>query len=96
VTGTVYVDSERVLSGSAQVVQVEPDRTDGLAGPVVRRRLGGLGRRPVAPCGRAVEFGLSGAVATAIVSDGVRHPRAVKRWVFYKHTEPLRLVRGVY
>jgi hypothetical protein len=96
VTGTVYVDSQRVLSGSAQVVQVEPDRTEGVAVTVVRRRVLGFGRRPVTTFGRAVEFGLSGAAPTAIVSDGVRHPRAVKRWVFYKHTEPLRLVRGVY
>jgi len=94
VTGTVYVDSERVLSGSAQVVQVEPDLDKGLAVTVVRRRILGFGRRPVTTLGRAVEFGLTSQ--TAIISDGVQHPRAVNRWVFYKHTEPLRLVRGVY
>ncbi len=94
VSGTVYVDSERVLSGAAQLVQVEPDRDKGLAVTVVRRRALGFGRRPVTTTGRAVEFGLVGD--TAIVSDGVRHPRSVNRWVFYKHTEPLRLVRGVY
>ncbi len=94
VSGAVYVDEERVLSGAAQVVQVEPDREKGLAVTVVRRRVLGFGRRPVTRLGRAVEFGL--LPGTSIVSDGVRHPRAVNRWVFYKHTEPLRLVRGGY
>lgn len=94
VSGTVYVDDERVLSGTARMVQVEPDRDKGLAVTVVRRRILGFGRRPVTKLGRAVEFGLG--PGTDIVIDGVRHPRAAHRWVFYKHTQPLRLVRGVY
>jgi hypothetical protein len=94
VSGTVYVDEQRVLSGNAQLVQVEPDRDRGLAVTVVRRRILGFGRRPVTALGRAVEFGLG--PGTDIVIDGVRHPRAAHRWVFYKHTQPLRLVRGVY
>lgn len=94
VVGTVYVDSERVLGGTAQLVQVEPDRDKGLAVTVVRRRVLGFGRRPVTILGRAVEFGFG--PGTVILLDGVQHPRAANRWVFYKHTEPLRLVRGVY
>jgi hypothetical protein len=95
VQGTVYVDENRVLSGSAQSVLVEPDPSGRVAVTIAKRRfLGTVGRRPVTVVGRAVEFGLG--PGTAIIRDGVPYPRPMKRWVYYRHTEPLRLVRGVY
>jgi hypothetical protein len=36
-----------------------------------------------------------GTVATTVVRDGIPYDRPMDRWTFYKHTEPLRLVRGV-
>lgn len=96
VTGTFYVDDVRVPGGSARAIEVEPDARYGLAVTVVRRRILGFGRLPAVYHGRAVEFGLLPASGTVIVSDGIRHPREVNRWVFYRHTQPLRLVRGVY
>lgn len=96
VTGTFYVDEQRIPGGSARVIQVEPDARHGVAVTVVRRRFLGFGRQPVTYRGRAVEFGLLPGSGTAIVSDGIRFPREVNRWVFYRHTESLRLVRGAY
>jgi len=55
-------------------------------------RVGLLGRRVRAALGRAVQVG---CLATTVVVDGVRQPRPVTRWTWYKHTEDLRLVRGV-
>lgn len=92
--GLVYVDEHKVLSGAAALVEVEPDQDKGLAVTVVRRRFLGIGRRPTTKLGRAVEF--RAKPATGVVRDGVRYPREMDRWVFYKHTEPLRLVRGLY
>lgn len=95
VRGTVYVDENRVLSGTAQSVLVEPDPDRGVAVTVAKRRiLGVFGRRPATALGRAVEFGLQ--PGTKILRDGVAYPREMNRWVFYRHTVPLRLVRGVY
>jgi hypothetical protein len=95
IRGTVYVDENRVLAGTAQRVLVEPDQSAGLAVTVAKHRfLGVFGRRPQTVVGRAVEFGL--APGTAIVRDGVPYPRPMNRWVFYAHTDRLRLVRGVF
>lgn len=96
ITGTFYVDAERVPGGAAKVISVEPDARHGVAVTVVRRRLMGFGRQPRTYYGRAVEFGIVPGSGTTIISDGVPHPREVKQWVFYKHTSPLRLVRGLY
>ena len=90
--GTVYVDEHRVLRGAAQRLRVEPDREKGLAVTVTRRRVMAIGRRPVTTLGRAVQIG---TVATTVVRDGIPYPRPMDRWTFYKHTEPLRLVRGL-
>jgi hypothetical protein len=30
-----------------------------------------------------------------VISDGRPFERKMDRWTFYRHTEPLRLVRGV-
>lgn len=96
ITGTFYVDEQRIVGGSARVIQVEPDSRAGLAVTVVRRRFAGFGPRPRTYYGRAVEFGILPGSDTAITYDGIRHPRTTNRWVFYRHTAPLRLIRGVY
>jgi hypothetical protein len=90
--GTVYVDETRVLRGAAQRLRVEPDREKGLAVTITRRRVMGVGRRPRTTLGRAVQIG---TVPTTVVRDGIPYPRPMDRWTFYKHTEPLRLVRGI-
>ena len=90
-TGTVYVDEHRVLRGSAHELRVRPDREKGLAVTVTDRRFAGLARRSQTTNGRAVQIGCA---ATIVVRDGVEYPRPMDRWTFYKHTEPLRLVRG--
>lgn|GEM_PF-1403210 len=92
VSGTVYVDERRVLRGAAHRLRVEPDREKGLAVTVTRRRFIGIGRRPTTTLGRAVQIG---TVPSTVVRDGIPYPRPMDRWTFYKHTEPLRLVRGV-
>ena len=90
-TGTVYVDEHRVLQGSAHELRVRPDLEKGLAVTVTDRRFAGLGRRSQTTNGRAVQIGCA---ATIVVRDGVAYPRPMDRWTFYKHTEPLRLVRS--
>ena len=92
VNGTVYVDEHRVLRGAAQRLRVEPDREKGLAVTVSRRRFLGIGRRPHTTLGRAVQIG---STPSTVVRDGIPYDRPMDRWTFYKHTEPLRLVRGV-
>jgi hypothetical protein len=91
--GTVYVDEHRVLQGSARELRVRPDLEKGLAVTVTDRRLAGLARRSRTTNGRAVQIGCS---ATTVVRDSVAYPRPMERWTFYKHTEPLRLVRGTH
>jgi hypothetical protein len=91
VTGTVYVDEHRVLHGSARQLLVRPHPEKGLAVTVADRRLAGLVRRSRTTNGRAVQIGCT---ATTVVSDAVAYPRPMQRWTFYKHTEPLRLVRA--
>ena len=92
VAGTVYVDEHRVLRGAAKMIKVEPDRDKGLAVTISRRRFVGVGRRPRTTLGRAVQIGTA---PTTVVRDGIPYPRPMDRWTFYKHTEPLRLVRGL-
>ncbi|QNK81413.1 hypothetical protein [Nakamurella sp. PAMC28650] len=92
IQGTVYVDENRVLSGSAAHLLVEPDTEKGLAVTVVPRRILAFGRRSRTFRGRAVQIG---TVPTTVIRDGRPFDRAMDRWTFYKHTEPLRLVRGV-
>lgn len=92
VNGTVYVDAGRVLQGPAASLVVQPDSARGLEVTVLPRRLLGLGRRPRVTRGRAVQIGTT---PTTVTSDGVPYPRQMDRWTFYKHTEPLRLARGL-
>lgn len=93
VNGTVYVDEHRVLRGPARRLQVVPHREKGLEVTVTTRRgFAGFGGRPRITNGRAVQIG---TVPTTVVRDGVPYARPMDRWTFYKHTEPLRLVRGL-
>ena len=92
VDGTVYVDEHRVLRGPAHRIRVEPDREKGLSVTVSRRRFAGVGPRPKTTLGRAMQIGTR---PTTVVRDGIPYPRPMDRWTFYKHTEPLRLIRGV-
>ena len=92
VRGTVYVDENRVLSGGAARLLIAPDTEKGLSVTVVPRRILGFGRRPRTIHGRAVQIG---TVPAMVVSDGRPHEALMGRWTFYKHTEPLRLARGV-
>jgi len=92
--GTIYVDENRVLRGPAHRLRVQPDPQKGLAVSLELRRpsrLGMLTRRSQTTLGRAVQIGTA---PTNIVRDGIAYPRPMDRWTFYKHTEPLRLVRG--
>lgn len=92
VNGPVYVDEQRVLNGPARGLIVVPDLEKGLAVTVVPRRLGMFGARSRTYTGRAVQIGTAPA---ALITDGVRRPKDVERWVFYRHTSPVRLIRGV-
>lgn len=91
VRGTVYVDEKKVLAGPAAGILVEPNDEKGLLATVVPRRILGLRRRSTSWPGRVVQIGTTPA---EVVSDGRSHGRQMDRWTFYKHTAPLRLVRG--
>lgn len=91
IRGTVYVDEHRVLSGPAERIRISPDPGLGVSVTVEQRRVARLfGPRPTTTRGRAVQMGMT---PTTVRSDGRDHPRPMDRWTFYKHTEPLRLVR---
>lgn len=88
--GVVYCDDDMVLRGGARRLEVTPLAPVGVEVRAVRPSL--LGSRVRASNGRAVQIG---CLATSVISDGVPHPRPMTRWTWYKHTEPLRLVRGL-
>ncbi len=92
VRGVGYCDDELVLRGQASRIEVTPDPAGGagLVVRVVRRRL--LVQRATSTPGRAFQLG---CLPVTPISDGVRHPRLVNRWTWYRHTEDLRLVRGL-
>lgn len=90
--GTVYVDEHRVVSGTVHRLQVRPDPAKGLAVTVTAKTFAGLPRGRRTTLGRAVQIG---STPTTIVRDGVTYPRPMDRWTFYKHTEPMLLVREV-
>lgn len=95
--GVAYCDDDRVLRGTSPRLEVSPDpgasRDTSVNGLLVRVWNGGLLRRGVTEAtGRAVQVGCA---PTRPVSDGVEHERAVTRWTWYRHTEDLRLVRGL-
>ena len=86
----------RRTPGAARPRQADQGRTGprrrASRSPISQRRFLGVGRRPRTTLGRAVQIGTA---PTTVVRDGVPYPRPMDRWTFYKHTEPLRLVRGL-
>lgn len=96
--GVVYCDDDRVLRGTTPRLEVSPDpgagRDTSTGGLVVRVRGGNLFRRGRGEShGRAVQIGCA---PNQPVSDGVEHGRPIRRWTWYRHTEDLRLVRGLF
>nr|WP_317493057.1 hypothetical protein [Haloechinothrix sp. LS1_15] len=91
VRGVGYCDDTVALRGMARRIHAEPDNSGG-AGLVVHVTGGLLGRRRRTFTGRAFQLGCD---PLAPVVDGTPHPREITRWCWYRHTEDLRLVRGV-
>jgi hypothetical protein len=92
VRGVGYSDADNVLRGQASRIECTPDPEGGL-GLVIRivnKRLIGAKVRESRP--RAFQLG---CLPTTAVLDGHKHPRPVDKWTWYRHTEDLRLVRGV-
>ncbi|HEV2783641.1 MAG TPA: hypothetical protein VGX25_30005 [Actinophytocola sp.] len=86
VDGEAYCDDQLALRGRAAAIEVTPDSGGGVHGRVVH---GGLLRRVRSYRGRAFQVGCH---PTTVTSDGVEHPRPVRRWTWYRHTEDLRAV----
>lgn len=90
--GPVFVDEYRLWGTQALALVIEPDAKYGVLASVIRRRiLGVFDRVPTQQAGRAVQIGTKPAV---LVADGVRRGRPVTTWTYYRHTQPLRLIRG--
>ncbi|AEF38963.1 hypothetical protein [Hoyosella subflava] len=86
--GEAYVDDERLFLGPVGGIEIRPTvELPGLRASVIRGRL--VPRRWLS--GRAIQLGAHGLTLTR---DGIPHARTVKRSTFYRHTEPLRLVRA--
>jgi hypothetical protein len=90
--GVAYCDDARILRGPAKTIRVVPHMADGGGIEVSVAHRGLFNRRQRISHGRAVEIG---CLPTMVVRDGVRHDRPVKRWNWYRHTEDLRLIRGL-
>ncbi|MFC5056903.1 hypothetical protein [Saccharothrix xinjiangensis] len=92
VRGVGYGDDTVVLRGQASRIEVTPDPGGGpgLLVHVITKRL--LGRRVTTTPARAFQLG---CLPVEVTSDGVPHPRPMGKWTWYRHTEDLRLVRGV-
>lgn len=88
--GVAWCDDQLVIRGQASRLEVSPAAPDGVA--VRAARIGVLGLRSASAVGRAVQVGCASALVTC---DGVPHDRPVTRWTWYRHTEPLRLIRGL-
>jgi len=88
--GVVWCDDQLVLRGQASRLEVTPSSPDGVAARAAR--IGVLGLRSSVAVGRAVQVG---CLSARVTCDGVPHDRPVNRWTWYRHTEPLRLVRGL-
>ncbi|WP_442874613.1 hypothetical protein [Amycolatopsis sp. NBC_00345] len=86
VHGQGYCDETVAFDGTAATIEVSPDAA-GIAARVTR---GKLLKRSTTLRGRAFQIGCH---PTSLVSDGVRHPREVTKWTWYRHIEDLRLVR---
>lgn len=86
VHGQGYCDEEVAFDGTVRAIEVSPD-PEGIAARVTR---GQLLNRTTTLRGRAFQLGCH---PVSLVSDGVRHPREVTKWTWYRHVEDLRLVR---
>jgi hypothetical protein len=84
VDGEAYCDDRLALRGRAASIEVTPDPA-GVCGTV----RAGLLRRAAVFRGRAFQVGCHPARVTV---DGVEHPRPVRRWTWYRHTEDLRAI----
>ncbi|MFC8526492.1 hypothetical protein [Nocardia sp. NPDC057227] len=84
--GEVYVDEERLFTGTVPALLVSPSIEEPGVRACVRRRF----RRRRWLEGRAAQLGTPGAVVTR---DGIPNDRVVKRASFYRHHEPWLLVR---
>jgi hypothetical protein len=91
VHGEAYCDDQLALRGRATRIEVSPD-IDGGTGLVVKvLRTAVLPTRATTFRGRAVQVGCD--PVTPIV-DGLAHPRPVRRWTWYRHTEDLLAARA--
>lgn len=92
VRGVGYCDDDNVLRGQASRVEVtpDPDGGTGLVVHVIHKRL--FAQKVKTTAGRAFQLG---CLPTAVTSDGHPHPRPMNKWTWYRHTEDLRLVRGL-
>jgi len=92
VRGVGYSDADNVLRGQASRIECTPDPEGGLGLQIriVNKRLFGSKVRVSRP--RAFQLG---CLPTTAVLDGHKHPRPVDKWTWYRHTEDLRLVRGL-
>lgn len=92
VRGVGYSDADNVLRGQASRIECTPDPDGGLGLQIriVNKRLIGSKVRESRP--RAFQLG---CLPTTAVLDGHKHPRPVDKWTWYRHTEDLRLVRGL-
>ncbi|SMD07773.1 hypothetical protein SAMN05660733_03933 [Lentzea albidocapillata] len=92
VRGVGYSDADNVLRGQASRIECTPDPDGGLGLQIriVNKRLIGSKVRVSRP--RAFQLG---CLPTTAVLDGHKHPRPVDKWTWYRHTEDLRLVRGL-
>lgn len=87
--GVAYCDDTQVLRGPAKTIRVVPGG-NGIEVAVAHRGL--FNRKQRTTQGRAFEVG---CLPTRVIRDGVPYERPVKRWNWYRHTEDLRLIRGL-
>lgn len=82
--GETYVDSDRLFTGEARGVEIEPlPVAPGVRGRLIRRLPGGW------LTGRAVQTGGTNIV---VEREGTLTPRVVKRSTFYRHHVDMKLV----
>ncbi|GAA3007918.1 hypothetical protein [Actinokineospora diospyrosa] len=87
--GVAYCDDTVALRGRAKRIDVTPD-PDGGPGLVVRVTTGLFGKKVTTLTSRAFQIG---CVRTLLTRDGV--PKDVAKWTWYRHTEDLRIARGL-
>jgi hypothetical protein len=90
--GVAYCDDTAVVRGRVSAIEVTPN-PDGRTGLIVRViQRGLLGKRVREYTGRAFQLG---SLPVHPVKDGETHPRPMTKWTWYRHTEDLRVARGV-